>query len=79
MTATNPTPKTPSATTEAAVEKAERRVGAVLQDLEAETASDVQDIGLDDMVDTDPATGKPVLRKAVDIDVRKRPERSWVR
>ena len=55
------------------------RSGAVLQDLEAETASDVKDIGLDDMVDTDPATGKPVLRKAVDIDVRKRTERSWVR
>ena len=79
MTAANPTPKTPSAETEAAVEQAERRVGAVLQDLEAETASDVKDIGLDDMVDTDPATGKPVLRKAVDIDVRKRTERSWVR
>jgi hypothetical protein len=79
MTASTPSPKTPSATTEAAVEQAERRVGAVLQDLESETGSDVQDIGLDDMVDTDPATGKPVLRKGVDIDVRKRPERSWVR
>jgi hypothetical protein len=79
MTVATPSPNTPSATTEAAVEQAERRVGAVLQDLESETGSDVEDIGLDDMVDTDPATGKPVLRKGVDIDVRKRPERSWVR
>ncbi len=67
------------ATTDSAVDEAEKKVGAVLETLEQETGADVEDIGLDDMVDTEPGTGKPVVKKAVDIEVRERHKRGWLR
>ena len=59
------------------VEKAEKEVGKVLEKLEAETGDDVKDIGLDDMVDTDPRTGAPVVKKAVDIKTVSKPVKRW--
>ena len=65
---------------EAAVDKAEKKVNEVLEDLEDDTGGDVKDIDLEDMVDTDPATGGPVIKKAVDIDLQRQPApRRWSR
>lgn len=61
------------------MDEAEKKVGAVLESLEAQIGAEVEDIGLDDVVDTDPATGKPVVKKAVDIEVRQREQRGWLR
>jgi len=59
------------------VEQAEKEVGAVLEKLETQTGDDVKDIGLEDMVDTDPHTGAPVVKKAVDIKVVSKPTKRW--
>jgi hypothetical protein len=59
------------------VEQAEKEVGSVLEKLEAETGDDVKDIGLEDMVDTDPRTGAPVVKKAVDIKVAAKHVKRW--
>ena len=59
------------------VAKAEKEVGRVLEKLEEETGGDVKGIGLEDMVDTDPATGRPVVKKAVDIKVQQKPMKRW--
>jgi hypothetical protein len=59
------------------VEQAEKQVGAVLEQLEADTGVEVKDIGLEDMVDTDAATGRPVVKKAVDIKVQQKPLKRW--
>jgi hypothetical protein len=59
------------------VDKAEKEVGSVLEKLEAETGDDVKDIGLEDMVDTDPRTGAPVVKKAVDIKTVSKPVKRW--
>ncbi|MFN4117415.1 hypothetical protein [Acidovorax sp.] len=64
---------------EAAVQQAERKVNAVLEELEESTDSDVKDIDLEDVVDTDPASGQPTVRQAVDITVQPRPKRSWLK
>jgi len=56
------------------VDEAERKVGAVLQDLEEEGDMEVKDIDLDEVVDTD-AQDRPVVKKAVDIQAQQRPER----
>ena len=61
------------------VEKAEKKVGAVLDALEEETHSDVKDIELEDLVDTNPETGKPEVLKGVDITVKQRSTRGWSR
>ena len=61
------------------VERAEKRIGNVLADLEAQTNTEVEDISLEDLVETDPATGKPAVHKGVDITVNPRPERKWIR
>lgn len=66
------TPDTPE------VDSAERKVAAVLDELEEATQGEVRKLQLDDMVDTD-ADGRPVVRKAVDIQLQRRPRRSWVR
>lgn len=59
------------------VKDAEKAVGAVLEDLERKTGGEVTDISLEDVVDTDPATGAPVVEKAVEIKLRDKPKRKW--
>ena len=61
------------------VQEAEKKVGAVLEQLEETTQSDVKRIALEDVVDTNPHTGKPEVQKAVDITVAPRPTKSWSR
>ncbi|KQP23618.1 hypothetical protein [Pseudorhodoferax sp. Leaf267] len=61
-----------------AVDRAEKKIGAVLGDLEKETGGEVKDIGLEDMVDTD-ENGRPVVQRAVDVQVQQRPKREWSR
>lgn len=59
------------------VDDAEKAVGTVLQDLERKTGGEVTDISLEDVVDTDPDTGAPVVEKAVEIKLRDKPRRRW--
>lgn len=61
----------------APVSDAEKAVGTVLEQLENKTGGEVTDISLEDVVDTDPRTGQPVVEKAVEIDLRDRPRRKW--
>ncbi len=63
----------------AAVEEAEKKVAAVLDDLEQTTHSEVQKLQLEDVVASDAVTGKPLVQKAVDITVKEKPERKWSR
>jgi len=62
-----------------AVEKAEKEVGAVLEDLEDDTQSEVKNIALEDVVEIDKDTGRPSVQKAVDITVTPKTERKWSR
>ncbi len=62
----------------AEVDAAERKIGAVLADLEQQTDGEVVRLKLDDIVDTD-AAGRPVFKKAVDIELRRRVRRRWSR
>lgn len=59
------------------VNDAEKAVGAVLENLERKTGGEVTDISLEDVVDTDPDTGAPVVEKAVEIKLRDKPKRKW--
>ncbi len=61
------------------VDKAERKVDNILEELEEETHTEVQDIDLEDVVETDPATGQPGVHKTVDITVQPRPQRKWLK
>lgn len=61
------------------VEEAERKVSAILEDLEDTTDSEVQKIALEDVVDTDPASGRPAVQQAVDITVQPRKQRKWLK
>ena len=61
------------------VEEAEKKVAAVLETLEEETRADVQRIALEDVVDTDPTTGRPQVLKSVEITVTPRAQRNWSR
>ena len=61
-----------------AVEAAERAVAAVLDELEVATGGEVRKLQLDDLVDTD-ADGRPVIKRAVDIELLHRPRRDWSR
>lgn len=63
----------------AEVDKAERKVDNILEDLEEETNSEVKDIDLEDVVETDPATGQPDVHKTVDITVQPKPQRRWLK
>jgi len=65
--------------TKPAIAEAQKEVGAVLEKLEAKTGGEVRDIGLEDMVDIDPATGRPVIQKAVEIKLQEPPAKRWVR
>ncbi|WP_422843816.1 hypothetical protein [Acidovorax sp. M2(2025)] len=60
------------------VQEAERKVSAVLQDLERTTDSEVQRIALEEVVETDPASGRPAVHQAVDITVQPRARRRWL-
>lgn len=72
-------PQSPPPPAKTAVKEAEKKVGAVLEDLEQDTGGEVKDIDLEHMVDTDPATGRPVIEKAVEIDLEHRHSRKWSR
>lgn len=61
------------------VEEAERKVGAILEELEEATDSEVKKIALEDVVDTDPTSGRPAVHQAVDITVQPRPQRRWLK
>ncbi|AVO39990.1 hypothetical protein [Simplicispira suum] len=61
------------------ITQAEKKVASVLDELEAETHSDVSRIALEDVVDTNPVTGRPEVLKAVDIQVQPRSTRNWSR
>ena len=61
------------------VTEAAKKIGVVLENLEASTGSEVKDIALEDMVDTDPQTGKPVIKRAIDITLSDRPKKTWLR
>lgn len=58
------------------VDRVEKKIGADLAELERVTGGEVKDIHLEDMVDTDEA-GRPVVEKAVDVDLQQRPARRW--
>ncbi|QHI97121.1 hypothetical protein GT347_03455 [Xylophilus rhododendri] len=60
-----------------AVIEAQKTIGTVLEQLEASTGAEVQDIGLEDMVDTDPRTGSPVVQKSVEIKLQPRKAKRW--
>lgn len=64
---------------ESEVEQAERKVSAILEELEQATDTDVKDIDLEDVVDTDAASGQPTIRQAVDITVQPRQKRRWLK
>lgn len=70
------TPLTRSAPDTPEVDRVEKKIGADLAELERVTGGEVRDIRLDDMVDTD-AAGRPVVEKAVDVDLQQRPARRW--
>jgi hypothetical protein len=60
------------------VAEAERKVSAILADLEETTHSEVKDIALEDVVETDAASGQPVVHQSVDITVQPRAQRKWL-
>ncbi|AVS75007.1 hypothetical protein [Paracidovorax cattleyae] len=70
---------TPSPATQQQVDAAEKRVGEVLEDLETDTQAEVSKITLEDVVDTNPRTGRPEVQKQVDITVEPKAERKWSR
>ena len=63
--------------TKPAVIEAQKAIGAVLENLENKTGTEVRDIGLEDMVDIDPRTGSPVVQKAVEIKLQPKPTKRW--
>ncbi|MDA8454683.1 hypothetical protein M4R22_07905 [Acidovorax sp. GBBC 3334] len=69
----------PAAPSQKQVDAAEKRVGEVLEQLESETQSEVSKISLEDVVDTNPHTGRPEVQKHVDITVEPKPDRKWSR
>ena len=73
------TEKIPMQPSHQEVEKAEKKVAGVLEDLEHDTKSDVKKIQLEDVVDTDKDTGKPSVQKGVDITVSPKVDRKWSR
>jgi hypothetical protein len=65
--------------TKPAIVEAQKEIGAVLEELESKTNSDVKNIALEDVVDTDPQTGRPVVQKGVEITLNPRLSRKWAR
>jgi hypothetical protein len=64
---------------EAEVQEAERKISGILEDLEASTDSEVKGLELEDVVDTDPASGRPAVHQTVEITVEPRPRRRWLK
>lgn len=62
-----------------AVQAAEKAIAGVLDDLEDATQSEVKKIQLEDVVEADGRTGRPEVRKAVDIQIQSRAGRKWSR
>lgn len=60
----------------AQIDQAERKIGAVLEDLEQQTSSEVKEVELVQVVEDDPKTGVPAVHDSIDIDVDPRPQRS---
>ncbi|MBD9391724.1 hypothetical protein [Acidovorax sp. ACV01] len=60
------------------VDEAERKVSAILADLEEATHSEVKDIDLEDVVKTDTASGQPAMHQSVDITIQPRAQRKWL-
>jgi hypothetical protein len=60
------------------VEAAERKVGAVLSELERQVGGEVTGIELSDVVETD-AQGRAVVNKTVEIRVHRRRNKGWSR
>lgn len=60
------------------IDQAKRKIGAVLDDLEQRTTSEVTDVDLEQVIDDDPKTGLPTVQDAVDIDVQPKPQRRWL-
>ncbi len=69
----------PTPLPKAEVDKAERKIDNILEELEKETNSQVQDIDLEDVVEIDPATGQPGVHKTVEVTVQPRPQRKWLK
>ena len=69
---TTPLPKS-------AVHEAERKVGAILDELEDDTHSEVKDINLEDVVENDKVSGQPAVHQAVEITVVPRAQRKWIK
>ena len=61
------------------IDEAERKVGAILDELEDDTHSDVKDIDLEDVIETDSASGHPAVHQSVDITVQPRSQRRWIK
>lgn len=72
----SPSRDTPAESPE--VDAAERKIGGVLADLEADTGGEVRDVVLDQVVDTD-ANGRPVLKKKVDVKFQPKRDRHWAK
>ncbi|CAM3837734.1 hypothetical protein [Paracidovorax anthurii] len=69
----------PAPATQKQVDAAEKRVDKVLEQLEAETQGEVSRIALEDVVGTNPETGRPEVQKHVDITLAHKPGRQWPR
>ncbi|MNL87365.1 hypothetical protein D3C87_2164840 [compost metagenome] len=54
-------------------------MGAILDELEDDTHSDVKDIDLEDVIETDKDSGKPALHQSVEITVEPRAQRKWIK
>lgn len=64
---------------EARVDEAERKVSAIFAELEKATDSEVKDIDLEDVVETDAASGHPAVHQSVEITVQPRAQRRWLK
>lgn len=64
---------------QARVDEAERKVSVILAELEEATHSEVQDIDLQDVVETDATSGHPAVHQSVEITVQPRAQRRWLR
>ena len=64
---------------QARVDEAERKVSAILAELEEATHSEVQDIDLQDVVETDATSGHQAVHQSVEITVQPRAQRRWLR
>lgn len=61
------------------VDEAKRKISGILEELESSTDTEVQRIALEDVVDTDPASGRPAVKQSVEITVTPKPRRKWLR